>query len=437
MTFTDCHATASVCSPSRYSILTGRYCWRTRLQESAIPGDAPPLIAPDRLTVASLLKQHGYATAVIGKWHLGMSFGTNMYADRISDGPLNHGFDEFFGLSASADLPPFVYIENDHFVAIPTVTKEWGTKKWGATGLADKDFDWTDVLPNLTRRATKYIADHATGQQPFFLYLALNSPHTPLVPTKEWQGRSGLGDYGDFVMETDWAVGQVLAALDQAGVADNTLVIFTSDNGCAPYIDVADLEAKGHFPGAKFRGYKFDIWDGGHRVPFFVRWPGKIKAAARSDQLVCLADFIATCADILGEKLPENAGEDSVSLLPVLTGSDDRPLHDSLVHHSTRGYFAIRQGRWKLDLCAGSGGWGPPTEVDLLKAGAPTVQLYDMSTDPGERKNLQADRPDLVSSLETRLNDLVAAGRSTPGLSQKNDAPIDVWKRSRAEVGAH
>ncbi len=212
MTFTDCHASASVCSPSRYSILTGRYAWRSQLQESASPGDAPPLIAPGRLTVAELLKEHGYATAAIGKWHLGLTTGANRYRDLISDGPLNHGFDYFYGISASADLPPFAYIENDHFVSEPTVTKEWNTKAWGASGPATKDFDWVDLVPNLTRRAVDYIEAHSNERQPFFLYLALTSPHTPLVPTRQWQGKSGLGDYGDFVMETDWAVGKVLAA---------------------------------------------------------------------------------------------------------------------------------------------------------------------------------------------------------------------------------
>jgi arylsulfatase A len=437
MTFTDCHAAASVCSPSRYGILTGRYCWRTQLQQSALPGDAPPLIAPDRLTVASLLKQHGYATTALGKWHLGMTFGKEPYTDRITDGPTNHGFDYYFGISASADLPPYVYIENDRFTEVPTVTKEWGTDKWGLSGLAAKDFDWADVLPNLTRKAVTNIDSQAAAEKPFFLYLALNSPHTPLVPTKEWQGKSGLGDYGDFVMETDWAVGQVLAALDKAGIAGNTLVILTSDNGCAPYVDVADLEAKGHFPSANFRGYKFDIWDGGHRVAFLVRWPGQVRAASRNDQLVCLTDLLATCADILGEKLPDNTAEDSVSLLPAMLGRDTIPLHEAIVHHSTRGFFAIRQGNWKLALCSGAGGWAKPSEDELQKSGSPAIQLYDMSTDSGERQNLQAEHPQVVDRLTRLLEGYVAAGRSTRGAPQQNDAPVDTWKRSRPDQEAN
>lgn len=313
------------------------------------------------------------------------------------------------------------------------MTKEWGTDKWGLSGLAVADFNWADVLPNLTRRAVTYIDTQAAAEKPFFLYLALNTPHTPLVPTKEWQGKSGVGDYGDFVMETDWAVGQVLAALDKAGIADNTLVIFTSDNGCAPYIDVADLEAKGHFPSANFLGYKFDIWEGGHRIPFLVRWPGQVKPGSRSDQLVCLTDLLATCADILGEKLPDNAGEDSVSLLPAMLGTDKAPLREAVVHHSTRGFFAIRQGNWKLALCSGAGGWNPPSEYELQKSGAAAIQLYDMSADKGERQNLQAEHRQVVERLTRLLDGYVAAGRSTPGAPQKNDEPVDIWKKSEPD----
>ncbi len=212
MVFTDAHAGSSVCTPSRYGILTGRYAWRTKLQSGVLSGDSPPLIAPERLTVATLLKRHGYATACFGKWHLGMKFGKNGYADPIEDGPLEHGFDHFFGISASLDMPPYDFIENRRFTEVPTVTK-----KWVRSGLAAKNFEAVDVLPTLARKAAEYISTRAVDAKagkPFFLYLALTSPHTPLVPTPEWQGKSRLGPYGDFVMETDWATGEVLKAID-------------------------------------------------------------------------------------------------------------------------------------------------------------------------------------------------------------------------------
>ncbi len=283
-------------------------------------------------------------------------------------------------------------------------------------------------MPKLSSKAVTYIDARGADKKPFFLYLALTSPHTPLVPTKEWQGRSSLGPYGDFVMETDWALGEVLKAIDHAGLRDNTLVIFTSDNGCAPYIGVHELEALGHYPSAEFRGYKSDIWDGGHRIPFLVRWPGKIKAGSHSDQIVCLSDLLATCADMLGVKLPDKAAEDSVSLLPVLLDTDQAPLHKAIVNHSINGRFAIRQGNWKLELCPGSGGWEQPNDAAALKEGLPAIQLYNMHNDVGERVNLQGKSLEVVTNLTELLEKYVADGRSTPGSPQKNDVPVDIWK---------
>lgn len=427
MTFTDCHAGSSVCTPTRYGILTGRYAWRTRLQKGVLGGMGEPLIAPDRLTVPMLLKRHGYATAALGKWHLGLRFGNDKWTDPIQDGPLQHGFDYFFGISASLDMPPFAYIENDRFTQPPTVTK-----KWVRAGPAAKGFDAVNVVPDLVRKADEYIAFHSDAGksgQPFFLYVALTSPHTPLVPTTEFQGKSPLGPYGDFVMETDWAAGQVLESLDKVGLADNTLVIFASDNGCAPYIGVHQLEAKGHYPSAEFRGYKSDIWDGGHRIPFVARWPVRIKPGSHSDQIVCLTDLLATCADLLADKLPDNAGEDSVSILPALLGTAKAPLREAVVHHSIDGMFAIRQGNWKLELCAGSGGWEAPKEPAALKLGLPPIQLYDMRNDIGEQRNVQSANPDTVERLSKLLQKYVADGRSTPGAPQKNDVRVEIVKK--------
>jgi arylsulfatase A-like enzyme len=285
-----------------------------------------------------------------------------------------------------------------------------------------------DILPALVKRSTEHIATRARAREPFFLYLPLNSPHTPIVPSKPWQGKSGLGDYGDFVMETDWAVGEVLAALDRAGVADNTLVIFTSDNGCSPAARVGALEAQGHFASARFRGYKADIWEGGHRVPFLVRWPSQIKAGSQSAQLICLTDLMATCADLLGARLPDHAAEDSVSMLPILLGKETATPRPAVVHHSISGRFAIRQSQWKLELCPGSGGWGKPNDPAAKKQGLPDVQLYDMNTDPGETKNIAAEHPERVNQLRTLLEQMIADGRSTPGPKQTNDAPILIDK---------
>jgi acetyl esterase len=257
------------------------------------------------------------------------------------------------------------------------------------------------LLPTFTRKATELIAAQSQAGKPFFLYMPLNVPHMPIVPSKEWQGKSGLGSYGDFVMETDWAVGEVLAALYKAGV------------------------------GGDMRGSKSDIFDGGHRVPFIVRWPNRIKADSRSDQTICLTDLMATCADILGTKLPDNAGEDSVSILPALLGTDTAPLHESVVHHSVNGSFAIRYGKWKLELCADSGGWSAPTPGSKEAQGLPETQLYDLSAEIGETKNLQAERPEEVTRLTKLLEQIITNGRSTPGAKQANDTEIHIRKSAK------
>lgn len=431
MIFTDAHATSSVCTPSRYSILTGRYNWRSRLQHGVFGGFSEPLIARDRLTLPALLKQHGYTTACIGKWHLGMTLprGTN-WNEPIPNGPITRGFDEFFGISASLDMPPYAFIHNDRFIKALDTEKELYPKRRGP---AASDFEAVDVLPTLKCKAVEYVHEKSRQKQPFFLYLALTSPHTPLAPTKEWQSKSGLGDYGDFVMETDWAIGEVLHALDETGAASNTLVIATSDNGCAPYIGVDALEKQGHFPSAQFRGYKSDIWDGGHRIPFITRWPGNVKPGSRNDALICLDDLMATCAEILGAKLPDNAGEDSVSFLSALRGQSGK-ARETIVHHSINGRFAIREGKWKLELCPGSGGWGKPGDAAAQKQGLPNVQLYNLSSDMGETKNVQAEHPDIVTHLKKLLDQQIANGRSTPGPKQTNDAKIVVEKQNTAPV---
>lgn len=420
MTFTDAHSGSSVCTPTRYGILTGRYAWRTKLQSGVLGGDSPPLIAADRLTAPAFLRHHGYATACIGKWHLGMKLPDSRHlTDAILDGPTTRGFDHFFGISASLDMAPFAFIEGDRYTEAPTATKQWIRKGPAAPG-----FDAVDVLPALTGKAVETIGRHAAGahaDRPFFLYLALTAPHTPILATPKWKGKSGLGPYGDFVMQTDAVVGEVLAALEKHGLTEKTLVIFTSDNGCSPAAGTDRLEKEGHFASAQFRGYKADIWDGGHRVPFFVRWPGRVKAGSQSTQVICHTDLMATCADILGAKLPENAGEDSVSIVPALLGTNRTALREAVVHHSISGKFAIRQGRWKLALCAGSGGWSKGGD-----GGSP--QLFDLDADIGETMNVQSANPDVVAKLTGLLEGCVVNGRSTPGAKQANDAPIRIAK---------
>ena len=451
LTLTAAHSTSAVCSPSRYGILTGRYNWRSELQKGVLSGYSKPLIDANRLTVAGLLKQNGYTTAAMGKWHLGMGVSKNPHNLKVTDGPTTRGFDYFFGISASLDIPPFAFIENDHFTEAPTVVKTFKR-----TGAAAPHFEAEDVLPALVQKAGEFVAE---TKPPFFLYLALPSPHTPLVPTREWQGKSVLGEYGDYVMETDWAIGQVLAALDKCGAGSNTLVLVTSDNGVAPYVGVGpeqlqqlaakgfnrkeaekggqarfkELEAMGHFSSGEFRGHKSDIWDGGHRVPTFVRWPGKVQPGSTSGQLVSLVDFMATCADIVQAKIPANAGEDSVSLLPVLLGEATAPVHEALVYHSINGSFGVQEGNWKLELCAGSGGWGHPNQKE--SNGLPPVQLYDMTKDIGERTNECASQPKIVERLAKLLERYVADGRSTPGPKQSNDVPIELWRDKKTSEG--
>lgn len=451
MIFTDAHSGSSVCTPTRYGVMTGRYSWRTRLQNGVLGGYSPRLIAAGRMTVASMLKQNGYATACFGKWHLGMDWartGGEKPGDEIKNasnidftkptegGPADCGFDHYYGISASLDMPPYVYIENNKAVSVPTEI----TKEGGREGLTAKDFKAVEVLPTVTRKTVEWIGQHsgtAGGGKPFFIYMPLNSPHTPIVPTSEWQGKSDLGKYGDFVMETDWAVGEVMKALEKNGVADNTLVIFTSDNGCSPAAGIDELEAKGHHPNYIYRGHKADIWDGGHRIPFICRWPMKIKAGSKSDQLTCLTDLMATSAEIAGAQLPDTAGEDSVSILPALLGADKAPLREAVVHHSINGAFSIRQGKWKLELCPGSGGWSKPGDGEALRQGLPKVQLYDMSGDVTEKVNLQDEHADVVERLTKLVEKYVADGRSTPGEPQKNDVPVTIVKAVKeSQAGA-
>ena len=441
MRFTDAHASSAVCTPSRYSILTGRYNWRSALKAGVTWGYSPPLIEDGRLTVGALLQAQGYATACLGKWHLGWDWALGEggeedvdYARPLANGPCTRGFDHFFGIAASLDMAPYVWVEDDRATAVPDRVDpgcdlptdrpagDVGFRFWRAGPIAP-DFDHEQVLPTLTRRAEAWIARQAAGDQPFFLYLPLPAPHTPILPTPDFQGRSGTNPYGDFCLMVDDVVGRVTAALDQAGVADDTILIFTADNGCSPSADLPGLAALGHHPSHVFRGHKADIYEGGHRVPLLLRWPARVPAGARCDDTVCLVDLLATLAAVTGATLPADAGEDSVSNLPLWLGKPAAaPVREATVHHSVDGSFSIRQGRWKLELCPGSGGWSWPRPGEEC-AGLPPIQLYDLEVDVGERRNVQDEHPEVVAHLTALLARYVRDGRSTPGAPQANTGP--------------
>ncbi len=417
MVFTDGHSGSSVCTPTRYGLMTGRYAWRTRLQKGVLTGGAS-LIARNRLTLARMLKQKGYHTAMFGKWHLGMLFDGKKVTkevalgSKVTDGPVDAGgFDEFHGFHHARQMK--LWIDND------TVTEA---------------IEPIDMLPKLTAGAVDYVRGRKGKKAPFFLYVPWNSPHSPVVPSAKWQGRSGLNAHADFVMQTDDSFGRIINALRDNGLLDNTLVICASDNGTsAPTSGKAKLEAMGHFPSSDLRGSKADVWDGGHRVPFLVQWPSIVKAGTRSESLVCLTDVMATVGEIVGFELPADAAEDSLSFLPTLRGTG-KQARTSVIHHSVSGHFAIRQDNYKLIMCPGSGGWtAPKPNAALWKTleaqGKPTVQLYDMTQDLGEQENLAGPMAQRVARMRALLQKQVDDGRTTPGPRQTNDAPVKIDKR--------
>jgi arylsulfatase A-like enzyme len=416
--FSDVHSGSSVCTPTRYGLLTGRYAWRTRLQSGVLTG-GESLIARERVTIADTLKKRGYHTAIIGKWHLGMLFngekqsGKVPVGAKVTDGPIDSGgFDEFHGFHHARQMN--LWIDNDRIT---------------------EDITPVAMLPKLAKTAVDYI-NGRKGKGPFFLYVPWNSPHSPVVPSPKWKGKSGLNAHADFVMQTDDAFGKVVNALRANGMLDNTLVICSADNGTSPSTSgKKELEAMGHFPSANLRGAKADIWDGGHRVPFIAQWPGVIKPGSRSDALICLTDIMATAAEVAGAPLPPEAAVDSVSFLPALRGESHH--RNAVIHHSISGYFAIRQGNYKLSLCPNSGGWSAPKPsgkswAAAKAAGKPLLQLYDMSKDLGEQHNLAATMPEKVDALRALLQRHVDSGRSTPGPAQKNDVAIVVDKAPKA-----
>lgn len=419
MRFTDAHSPSAVCSPTRYALLTGRYAWRTRLKSGVLWGYSPLLIEPNLATLPSLLQSADYYTAAIGKWHLGFTNNEpNFYerpaeeqgglgmGSRIAPGPNEVGFDYFFGIPASLDMKPYVYVENGRPVRPLTgrLVEASSGRRGGGSGVWRKGeiaegFDHQSVLPTLTERAVDQISELATNsaERPFFLYFALTAPHTPWLPDPQFQGTTGAGYYGDFVADVDSVVGQVIDSLAHAGVEDRTMVIVSSDNG-AHWTD-SDKEEFDHLANGSWRGQKGDIHEGGHRVPLIVRWPGNVPESVSNDHLVSLMDLGATLVSLLGLDLPEAAAVDSADFSATLLGRQhEQSPRPALINHSFHGMFAIREGPWKLIEGLGSGGSTPPQRVDP-EPGEPAVQLYNLERDPGETLNLASEEPEVVARL--------------------------------------
>ena len=444
--FTDAHSGSAVCTPTRYGLLTGHYAWRSRLKSSVLWAWDEPLIEPERLTVGEYLQQRGYSTACIGKWHLGWEWqttdGSKMnskvplgkwevehrteFGNKVNfnlpilNGPTSRGFDYYFGDDVP-NFPPYCFIENEHTIGLPT--KDKPEKMFGSPGPMLEGWEIENVMPTLTQKSVEFIrADVGTAPfhkevgNPFFLYFSLTAPHTPIAPSNDFKGKSQAGFYGDYVLQVDWSVGQIMNAIEKTGQAENTLIIFSSDNG-SPGRDGSNMSGPvssvvkfGHNPSYIYRGTKADIWEGGHRIPFIVRWPGKIKSGTLSNEIICLTDFFATSAAILGETIPENVGEDSYNVLPALLDENYKsPIREAVVHHSIQGVFAIRQGEWKLIEGKGSGGWSK----DGMDDPAPG-QLYNIVEDPGEKINLYQKRPEIVQQLSALLKKYRKEKRSRP-----------------------
>jgi arylsulfatase A len=441
--FTDAHSPSAVSTPTRYGIMTGRYSWRSRLPVGVLNGYSFSLIEKERTTVASLLKSNGYSTAVIGKWHLGLDWvqkkgndnndkakvpgGSSSSIKSIdpasidfsitaTDGPLNHGFEYSYILPASLDMPPYCYLENNKVIASPDLLTPGSNPANGTTGsfwragLMSEGFDFEQVTPTFTQKAISFLKKQSDTGRPFFLYLPFPSPHTPWMPAEEFKGSSKAGQYGDFVNMVDAEVGKVLHTLTEMGLEKNTIVFFTSDNG--PYWKPDFIEKYQHRAAYIFRGMKSDAFEGGHRIPFIVRWPGKIKPDSQCSETITLTNLLATCAGIVNKKLSEKEGEDSFTILPLLLGNISgykRP--EALIQHSGGGLFAVRSGDWKLIEGLGSGGFSKPERYQPKEGEAPG-QLYNLKDDTSETKNLYLQYPDKVKELSAILKKYKDTGRS-------------------------
>ena len=461
MKFTDAHPNVSHCIPTRMALMTGRNPWRFAPPKENGPwGFLTPRFATETFTLGDLMQQSGYRTGYIGKWHLGTSMTTTDgktqgptnvdYTKPLKVGPNDYGFDETFILPGSLDMFPYVFVKNGVFQGEVTAQKGWSA--FNRVGPAAEDFEDTKVLDSFSTKAEQFLAEPRNREQPFFLFLALTAPHTPTSPSDPFEGRSGIGRYGDFVYETDHCIGRVLDALEKNGLDKNTLVIATSDHGAGAYggnirkatpFQIQELEHFGHYSGGIYRGYKFSIYEGGLRIPFVARWPNVIAPGSECDRLIGLVDMMATLSDITETKLTETAGPDSISILPLMKQPDAKATRKTLILESANN-FAIREGRWKLALCPGSGCAGRygnrPTRDDAWKTAletfgrkptreevkqAPFVQLFDLTSDPEEALNLASQHPERVASMLQLLERDIERGRSTPGSKLKNDRKVD------------
>lgn len=412
LTYTDAHSTASVCTPSRYSLLTGYYNWRSSLKSGVLFGYDKPIIHKDTLTLGTMLQAQGYKTACIGKWHLGLDWTTINeskesvdFSKPIYNGPTTLGFDYFYGISASLDMAPYVYIENDRVTTIPKATSEGKENlAFWRKGPIGTDFKHIEVLPNCTRKVIETIDEFK--DEPFFIYFPLPAPHTPVLPTNTFVGKSNTNAYGDFVLMCDDVVGQITAKLEAENLLENTMVVFASDNGFAPCVNQQELIDLGHNPSYIFRGTKSDIYEGGHRIPYIVQWPKKIKGNRVYDKTVCLVDFMATIAEVLDVKLESTQGIDSVSHRNLWYDENiDESIRNSTIHHSVDGSFSIRKGKWKLELCSHSGGWSSPTLEE--SEGLPKYQLYNLEEDIRETTNLYEAEKTIAKQLRDELINII------------------------------
>jgi arylsulfatase A len=433
--FTNGHSPDTVCTPSRYGLLTGRYCWRTEKKTGVMGAEGTCLIADDRMTLASLLRDEGYDTAMVGKWHLGMDFPGDSYRDRdwsqpVQNMPLDKGFDYFFGIPASLNYGVLAWFDGRHAKVPPTVftakkpndrhpdyrimppyqdSPEETQKVVGTKGMEiAPDFIDNQCLTRFTDKAIEWMNEKAGGAkkgEPFFLYLPFTSPHYPVCPLPEFWGKGNAGGYGEFVIETDHHVGRILDFLEESGLDENTMIIFSSDNGPEKTWQQR-IEEFDHDSSDIYKEGKRSIYEGGHRVPFFVRWPAGIKNPGRTfDGLVGQTDVMATLADVIDAELPPNAGEDSQSFAPVLFNAKADHERLPLINHASNGRFAVSAGTWKL----------------ILPHGKIAAELYDLSQDPGETTNVIADHPEIAQALEKKITNIVVKGRTTPGATQPND----------------
>lgn len=448
--FTDAHTSSSVCTPTRYGILTGRYNWRTPLKEFVTWGNSPMLIKKDRLTVAKLLQNNGYKTAIIGKWHLGLNWSMKNdspdfeyfsnrkdrvnindidYSISLKSGALDLGFDYSLMIPASLNMPPFVYLENDKATMVPTMKSErkrteYPFSSWIKGDIAN-DFEHEQVLPMFVNRTISFINEKANKENPFFIYLPLPSPHSPVLPIFPWKGKSGINSYADFVMMIDGLMGRIFKTIKDQGIEENTLVIFTSDNGCSSTANIPLLKRKGHNPSYIYSGLKGSYLEGGHRVPFLVKWPKIIEPNTISDATICTTDFMATCADIVNYNLKENEAEDSFSLIPILTKKGDY-MREETIHHSKAGIFAIRKGDWKLIVSPNSGvdAAGRPKKNKKI---LPENILFNLKSDIKEKQNVAKLYSEKVKELKQLLIKRIKEGRSSPGNVQINDPISTPW----------